>query len=201
MAQVKFLDYEGLARYDALIKALIQSGDQELLDMINDIKDAIEGSDADSVDSRIADLKEALENKIADLKTELEGDIDSAIAGVIDGAPEILDTLKEVADWIASDEAGVADLISKVAANRTDIDAAANAFAVLDEKVEDQSDKLDEHDTKLDEHDDRLAIVEALVGAAGDSEKESLVDRLDGIDERLDEIESIPIADIEGLFA
>lgn len=185
----EFLDYAGLARYNDLIQALIKSGDNELLAMINDLKDLVEGSDADaaSVDERIAALKDAIDNKIDTLETSLEGKIDDAINGVIDGAPEILDTLKEVADWIASDEAGVADLISKVAANREDIVAAANAFAELDDKV--------------DSHDTRLAVVEALVGAAGDSEADSLADRIDALEDKShDEPTAITDAEIDALF-
>lgn len=41
--------------------------------------------------------------------------VSEAIGKVVDGAPEVLDTLKEVADWIARDETGTAALLAEVA--------------------------------------------------------------------------------------
>lgn len=41
--------------------------------------------------------------------------VSEAIGKIVDGAPEVLDTLKEVADWIARDETGTAALLAEVA--------------------------------------------------------------------------------------
>lgn len=47
----------------------------------------------------------------------------AAIAGVVANAPDNLDTLKEIADYIAADPHGVAELSNKVTANETAIKA------------------------------------------------------------------------------
>ena len=52
MEKKRFLDYEGLNKYNDLILSLIKSGDSELLSMIEDIKELIEGSDSGSVTER-----------------------------------------------------------------------------------------------------------------------------------------------------
>ena len=48
------------------------------------------------------------------------------VTKVIDGAPEALDTLKEIADWINDDEAGAAKLAADVVANADAIKAINN---------------------------------------------------------------------------
>lgn len=45
------------------------------------------------------------------------------VASLVNGAPEALDTLEEIAKWIAADETGTAALIDRVAANETAIAA------------------------------------------------------------------------------
>lgn len=46
---------------------------------------------------------------------------DTLVNNLIDGAPETLDTLKEIADWIANDETGTVALTNRVANNETNI--------------------------------------------------------------------------------
>lgn len=210
---VKFLDYEGLSHYDELIKKLIKTGDSELLTLIQEVKDSIEGSDADSVDSKIADLKDlldekaqqladdnaALEGRVKDIEDGIDGKIDEAIAEVVDGAPEAFDTLREIAQWIASDEAGVADLVSKVAANEQ---AIADNKAAIDEDVEKLSQHLDAAAEAYAKHDDRLAVVEAMVGVEGNSEGESLAERIETLETLShEEPGSIEDEEIDALFA
>lgn len=98
--------------------------------------EAVNG-DADALEDRV----EALEATHAK-KTVGEGDgakevfktvaeeVNEAVTDLIDGAPEALDTLKELADWIANqDESGVTDAATLVAR------VEANAQAVKDEEA------------------------------------------------------------------
>lgn len=66
-----------------------------------------------------------LESKMDVLNGEAEGSVKKqvadAIAGVVASAPEDFDTLKEIADYIASDKTGAAELSNRVAANETAI--------------------------------------------------------------------------------
>lgn len=63
-----------------------------------------------------------LQNQITTLetvkasKTEMNEAIAAAINAVVNSAPEAFDTLKEIADWIATDEEGSAALVLRVAA-------------------------------------------------------------------------------------
>ena len=133
MEKKRFLDYEGLNKYNDLILSLIKSGDSELLSMIEDIKELIEGSDSGSVTERIAELENLLNEKIEtleskhdadkqELQKEIEDKVSNAVSSIVDGAPEAFDTLKEIAAWISSDESGTADLIAEVAANKKAIE-------------------------------------------------------------------------------
>jgi len=65
--------------------------------------------------------------------TGIDNAISSAIASVVNGAPESFDTLKEIADWITADQTGAAAIIAQVA-NKADkvAPAAAGNFAGLD---------------------------------------------------------------------
>ena len=70
--------------------------------------------------TEVAETYETIAN-VAAVKSELEGkiatDVAAAIAEVVANAPEDLDTLKEIADYIASDKNGAAELSNRVADN------------------------------------------------------------------------------------
>ena len=51
----------------------------------------------------------------------MDSKIQTAIDGVVDGADDAFNTLKEVADWIKSDETGTSALVTRVSTNETDI--------------------------------------------------------------------------------
>lgn len=61
------------------------------------------------------------------VKAEAKAAADAAVALVVDSAPEAMDTLKEVADWIANDESGAAAMANSIAANTNAIAAINNA--------------------------------------------------------------------------
>lgn len=103
---------------DGAIAAAQKAGDdaqaaadaaQEAADNANDAIEVLNGTGEGSVDKKVAD----------------------AIAGVVASAPADFDTLKEIADYIASDKTGAAELNNKVDANEKAIDAVEEDVADL----------------------------------------------------------------------
>lgn len=102
---------------DAAIEAV--NGDADALE---DRVDALEATHAKKTVGEGDDAKEVF-------KTVSE-EVNEAVTDLIDGAPAALDTLKEIADWIANqDESGVTDAATLVAR------VEANAQAVADEEA------------------------------------------------------------------
>ena len=87
---------------DTAIKALIQ-GNTDAIAILN--------GDASTEGSVIA---------IANAQAKAE------VAKIVGAAPEAMDTLEEVANWIANDESGAAAMAADIAANKTAIDAINN---------------------------------------------------------------------------
>lgn len=58
---------------------------------------------------------------ISNIENSIEDKVNSVIAGLLDTAPEDLDTLKEIADWIATHKEGAADMVANISKNTTDI--------------------------------------------------------------------------------
>lgn len=58
---------------------------------------------------------------ISNIENSIEDKVNSAIAGLVDTAPEDLDTLKEIADWIATHKEGAADMVANISKNATNI--------------------------------------------------------------------------------
>ena len=93
--------------------------------------------------SSLAESNEARLNTLEGAAT-LEGSIDyrvaTAIAGVVADAPEDFDTLKEIAEYIASDKTGAAELSNAISKNATDIAAeverAKAAEVALGERID-----------------------------------------------------------------
>lgn len=104
-----FLDFEGLESYDELIKAYINSKNGDTTDTLKaELKEV-----ADTVD---------LLNSNDETEGSIANQIKKAVDGLVDGAPELLDTLKEIADWIGEDETGTAALIKRVSKNEENIE-------------------------------------------------------------------------------
>lgn len=125
MEKKLFLDFPGLATYDELIKEYIKSKAtdvsenalEELAKLAAQVKELEEGKVQDNID--------AIEilNGDKDVEGSVDQKIDKAITDLVDGAPEALDTLKEIAQWIAEDEVGVTALVDRVKKNEDDIEA------------------------------------------------------------------------------
>ena len=105
------------AQIDA-INALIEQRRAETEKSIKDLQDkddALDTEDARLAGVIVANKKDA-DEKIATLNTKIDTEIERLFNQIVDGAPEALDTLKEIAKWIADDETGTAALINRVAA-------------------------------------------------------------------------------------
>ena len=104
-----YLDKEGLALYDELIKLYIQS-------QIADVNVEAEAERAQAAEQELykqlvaigTDRIKPLEDKVNSLAEMLEL--------LTADAPEAFDTLKEIADWIKQDETATASLIQTVSA-------------------------------------------------------------------------------------
>ena len=104
-----YLDKEGLALYDELIKLYIQS-------QVADVNVEAEAERAQAAEQELykqlvaigTDRIKPLEDKVNSLAEMLEL--------LTADAPEAFDTLKEIADWIKQDETATASLIQTVSA-------------------------------------------------------------------------------------
>lgn len=140
MADFKyFLDFEGLSEYDKLIKEYIKTGSTDEIEKI--IADLAEIAEKDEQqDTQIKSINEILEVLNGD--DTVEGSIDSkvktAVDNLVDGAPEALDTLKEIAEWIGEDETGTAALIKRVSDNEEAIAELQAEDEVMKEYVDTQ---------------------------------------------------------------
>lgn len=119
MADLKqFLDFPGLAEYDKLIKEYIKTGSTDEIDKIIIELGKIAEKDNEQ-DDQIASINTAL--AVLNSDDTVAGSVDSKVKKAIDDlvadAPEALDTLKEIANWISDDETGAVTLVSRVAAN------------------------------------------------------------------------------------
>ena len=104
-----YLDEEGLALYDELIKLYIQS----------QVADANVEAEAERAQAAEQELYKQLVAIGTDRIKPLEDKINS-LAEMLElltaDAPEAFDTLKEIADWVKQDETATASLIQTVSA-------------------------------------------------------------------------------------
>lgn len=152
-----FLDFEGLAQYDELIKAYIKNESNE------SAKDLAE----------LAEIVEANKEAIEVLNGEGEGSVakavDDAVKALVDNAPEALDTLKELADWVANDTTASAKLIDRVISNEEAIEA-------LQKEDEDLKEYIDKQDLSVYDSIQsiaKLSIVSLFPNAQGEDESAS----------------------------
>lgn len=157
MAELKqFLDFAGLAEYDKLLKEYIKTSSTDAIDELSSVVSGLTDKDAEhdaalkvlsqqdathsaaltalqAKDTAHEETLGSLSKAITTLNSDstvagsVEAKVQKAVNDLIDGAPDSLDTLKEVADWIAKDESGTVDLLGRVAEN-------ANAIKELSEK-------------------------------------------------------------------
>ena len=114
----QYLDYEGLKEYDNLIKQYVADH---------------AGSAAEPYDdSAIVDDLNALKALVGD--TAVADQINTAIISLVNGAPNSLDTLKEIADWISTHGESASDLVGVVAEQGqqiTELNSKVDAIAAI----------------------------------------------------------------------
>lgn len=90
-----------------------------------------------------------------------------AVAAVVAGAESEFDTLKEVAEWIAADTTGSAELQTTVSGHTESINAINGDIDALEAKVDEDITTLTTHMTdaaaKIEEIDGRLDVLDAFV--------------------------------------
>ena len=85
---------------------------------------------ADVTDYKAPDLsKYATINKLSSVKQELQSEIRNEVTNLVNGAPEALNTLKELSDAFGENKNGVADVLAKVG----EIKASLNDYALKSE--------------------------------------------------------------------
>ena len=97
---------------------------------ISTLQKSIEGIDANV--KKNADALDIL-NGEATVDGSVKKQVNDAIAAVVAGAPEDLDTLKEMSDWISSHEGTAAEMNSSILANKTAIAALEKLVGTLPE--------------------------------------------------------------------
>ena len=196
----------------------------ELKSVIAEIRGGSEGTSLKDLADAIAKL-----NGDDNVDGSVKKQVKDAINAVVDGAPETFDTLKEIADWIGSDESGTAELISKVnantkaiAANKAALDkdikdladhvaSAGDAYKAVDNRLNNIEDQLTGSDNVFDKidalttkHDTEISDHEVRISAIetffdGDG-SDDVFYKINELDERLDNITAIQIPEIEALF-
>lgn len=129
-----FLDLTGLEAYDELIKKYIKentTNNATIASIIESLSSLSEASEANT---------EAIEvlNGGADVEGSVAKQVNDAIADLVDGAPEALDTLKEIANWISEDEDGAASLVSRVGENEKAIQELKSSDIATKEYIDNQ---------------------------------------------------------------
>lgn len=115
---------------------------KDVEDSFGEMEEAIQ-----AVADDVADALEAIGvlNGEASVEGSVKKQVADAIAGVVASAPQDFDTLKEIADYIASDKTGAAELSNRVAAVETAINAEDTGIlaqvAELNEKAHEHSNK------------------------------------------------------------
>ena len=131
-----------------------------------------------------AGLNTAMNDRVAALEAiDHEQLVADAVAAVVAGAESDFDTLKEVADWIASDKEGSAALQTTVSSHTESITTLTGDLTELEEKVDKDIQDLADH----------MSNASVALGELG-----GRIDVLEAFEETHDSIE---IADIENLFA
>ncbi len=123
----EYLNYEGLKKYDDLIKQYIADHAGSAAEPYDDSALVADINDLKNMDATIVGNLNALKALVGD--TAVSDQINAAITALVNGAPNSLDTLKEIADWINTHGEAASDLVGVVAEQGQQI-------AAIDAKVE-----------------------------------------------------------------
>lgn len=125
----EYLDYAGLKQYDAAIKKYIADHASEGTEVepYDDSALVADINDLQNMDATLLGDLNALKALVGN--TAVADQINAAIASLVNGAPNSLDTLKEISDWITTHGEAASDLVSVVAEQ-------GETLATLDAKVD-----------------------------------------------------------------
>lgn len=123
----QYLDYAGLKQYDEAIKNYIANHAGTAVEPYDDSTLVADINDLKSMDSTIVGDLNTLKTLVGN--TPVADQITAAITALVNGAPNSLDTLKEIADWINTHGEAASDLVSVVAEQGQQI-------AAIDAKVD-----------------------------------------------------------------
>jgi len=112
-------DIKALIAHQGNLTNLTTTAKTDLVSALNELKTAIGSIDLTAL---ISDSSTTSTVKTYSID-KINSQISAAISALVAGAPTALDTLKELADAIASDESGIAGLVTAVG-NRIRFDAA-----------------------------------------------------------------------------
>ena len=216
-----------VAELQSALNTLQTNHKTDVAELKSVIADIIGGSEETS----LKDLADAIAKLNGDDNVDgsVKKQVKDAINAVVDGAPETFDTLKEIADWIGSDESGTVELISKVDANTKaiadnkaaldkdikDLEAhvasAGEAYTKVDNRLNNIEDQLTGSDNVFDKidalttkHDTEISEHDVRISAIEtffDGEgSDDVFYKINELDGRLDEISTITIPEIEALF-
>jgi hypothetical protein len=105
------------------LSALTTTAKNNLVAAINELDAAI-----DSVDLTALIDDNATATTTTWSSTKIDSSIDAAVAALVDGAPELLDTLNELAAALGDDENFATNIAQAIADAETDAVTAANAY-------------------------------------------------------------------------
>lgn len=159
-----------------------ENGLVAVVDKVNTNMAAIEtlnGEGEGSVKKAAADAQAAANEYADTLNTEMDERVKAieaidhdklvadAVAAVVAGAESEFDTLKEVAEWIAADTTGSAELQTTVSGHTESINTINDDIDALEAKVDEDITILKTHmtdaATKIEEIDGRLDVLDAFV--------------------------------------
>lgn len=136
ITEKRYLDTQGLSLYDELIKIYIDEVSNQSNADLTAEKEAREAADA-ALTEALNKAEEQIQGLIGDGEGSIQDRIDAAVDNLVDGAPEALDTLKEIAEWISNDESGSTALVDRVAKNEKDLISLREYVDEQDEAVYD----------------------------------------------------------------
>lgn len=141
------------ADVDAL-EALVGTGyeDKTVKAYIDAKVEEING-DADDLADRVKANEDAIDVINGEGEGSIKNAVNTAVTNLVDGAPEALDTLKEIADWIseqqASGEDGATQLVSKIEKNATAIAAEKTRAEGVEEGLQGAIDAINNTETGI----------------------------------------------------
>ena len=150
----------------------LESSDLDTINSsIESINSSIEGINS-ALDSKLeaSDLS-ALEGKVAtligvDADKSVRTIASEEVAKIVDGAPKTFDTLKEIADWIASHPDSVAEINSRLNSVEESVSTLSSTVAGLGTSVEGLVSKDAKLETSIGEATGRIGTLEATIGNA-----------------------------------